>query len=51
MMKAFIKKLFSNPAINNIITDVKPNNLRAIRKQLHTPDGLMLVMEMGRCST
>src|SRR5580704_418022 len=30
MIQQFIKKLFENPSIRKIITDVDPNNLRAI---------------------
>lgn len=56
MIQEFIKKLFQNPSIKKIITDVKPNNLRAINcykkagfkfvKELMTPDGLAFLMEI-----
>ncbi len=58
MITAFIKQLFANPAIKKIITDVDPNNQRAIRcyekagfqfvKKLMTPDGLAYLMEQKK---
>jgi len=56
MIQQFIKKLFENPSIRKIITDVAPNNLRAINcykkvgfkfiKESMTPDGLAFLMEI-----
>ena len=55
---AFIDLLFENPNIKKIITDVDPNNHRAIRcyekaklvfvKELMTPDGLAYLMEIKK---
>ena len=56
IIRAFTQKLFANPAIKKIITDVDPKNLRAIRcyehagfklvKEVKTPDGLAYLMEL-----
>lgn len=58
MIRVFTQELFKNPDIKKIITDVDPNNKRAIRcyekagftfvKKLKTPDGLADLMEMRK---
>ena len=55
MVRAFINKLFSESIGQKIITEVNPNNLRAIRcyvkvgfkfvKEMMMPDGLAYLME------
>ena len=54
----FVKKLFNYPNIKKIITDVDPDNHRAIRcyqkvgfyiiKEVDTPEGYALLMEILR---
>lgn len=56
MIEKFIKKLFESLRIKKVITDIDPNNLRAINcykkddfkfvKELMTPDGIALLMEI-----
>ncbi|HHY7015564.1 TPA: GNAT family N-acetyltransferase [Legionella pneumophila] len=58
MIQKFIKKLFQSSNIKKIITDVDPDNLRAINcykkagfkfvKELITPDGIAFLMEIKR---
>lgn len=58
LIRNFINKLLKNPAIHKVITDVDPDNHRAIRcyekagfkliKEIQTPDGLALLMEVKK---
>jgi RimJ/RimL family protein N-acetyltransferase len=58
LVTAFIEKLFTNPVIKKIMTDVNPDNARAQRcyekagfmfvKEISTPQGIVHVMEKRR---
>ncbi len=61
MLKAFARKLFSNPSVNRIISDPSPENPRSIAAlqkagftrlgDITTPDGAAVLLEMKRSET
>ena len=59
MVRAFVERLFEDPAVTHVQTDPDPRNARAIRcyekagfravKEVDTPDGRALLMIAHRC--